>query len=67
MSRKLLVLLASLGVVVWFGCTETAPPAPAMDHGDDSPTTDMSTEDPKAPFVGNWELVRVELRRTRAR
>ncbi len=60
MSRKLLVLLASLGVVVWFGCTETAPPAPAMDHGDDSPTTDMSTEDPKAPFVGNWELVRVE-------
>ena len=57
MSRKLLVLLVSFAVVVWSGCTGAAP---AVDHGDDSPTTDMSTEDPKAPFVGNWELVRVE-------
>ena len=60
MSKKLLVLLAAVGVVLGTGCTETEPPATAMDHGDDSPTTDLSTEDPKAPFVGNWELVRVE-------
>ena len=57
MPRKLLVLLAAVGVVVWSGCTDTAPP---MDDASDLPTAEASTADPKAPFVGNWELVRVE-------
>ena len=57
MPRKLILLLASIGVVVACGCAETAPP---MDQADDLPLTDTSTADPKASFVGNWELVRVE-------
>ena len=60
MPRKLIALLASVGVVVWTGCAETAPPAPAVNHADDMPLTDMSTANPKTPFVGNWELVKVE-------
>ncbi len=56
MPRKLLVLLATVGVVVWSGCADTTPP---MDDAGPS-TTEASTADPKAPFVGNWELVRVE-------
>ena len=57
MPRKLLVLLASIGVVVLAGCADTAPP---VDNAADRPITDTSTTDPKAPFVGNWELVEVE-------
>ena len=57
MPGKLIVLLAAVGVVVWSGCAETAAP---RDDVDGRPLAETSTADPRAQFVGNWELVRVE-------
>ena len=54
MRRRLLVLLALVGVVVGSGCSEPAPP---MDRINDPPPADASGTDPKLQFVGNWELV----------
>ena len=56
MSR-LLVLLASVGIVVWSGCA--GPTTPAAET-DDPPVGEASAGDPRELFVGNWELVRVE-------
>ena len=57
MAKRLLVLLALVSVVVGSGCSEPAPP---MDHTEEMPTEDTAPADPRAQFVGNWELVRRE-------
>ena len=54
MRRRLLVLLALVGVVLGSGCSE---PAPLMDRINDPPPGEASGTDPKLQFVGNWELV----------
>lgn len=57
MPRKLLVLLALVSVVIGSGCSEPPPP---VDQSEEIPPPDTSATDPRAQFVGNWELVRRE-------
>ena len=57
MPKSLLVLLVLVGGSIVSGCSE---PAPSMEHTEPMPAADVSTADPRAQFVGNWELVRRE-------
>ena len=54
-GRLLALLLALAGAGAWSGC---AAQAPDVDDGN-SPAAE-GAPDPRAPFVGNWELVRRE-------
>ena len=51
MQQKFLALAAIVGFAAAFGCGDTAPPPDVANR---------SAADPKANFVGNWELVGVE-------
>jgi len=55
--RFALPLIALVGVAGLTACSETAPPATEVEQAGESAP---ETADPGAPFVGNWELVRVE-------
>ena len=54
MLRYVLVFAAVTGI----GCAEA--PSSAVDVSEPSAPIDTTTTDPKSPFVGTWELIRVE-------
>ena len=60
MQKRLLISAASVGIVVWSGCSQPEPPPPAVAQSDSSSPSDDPVADERAAFVGNWELVRVE-------
>ena len=55
MPKKLLGLLALVAMAVSSGCSE-----PAMEEAADTAEMKAAPADPRAQFVGNWELVRRE-------
>ena len=52
------VLLTLAAALAWSGCAES--PTPTAEVTAAPPADATPTADPRAPFVGNWELVRVE-------
>ena len=57
MRCRTFVVLVAIGAATALSCGE--PPPPPADVVA-PPVADLSTADPKTPFVGSWELVRVE-------
>ncbi len=55
MPKKLFGLLALVAMAVSSGCSE-----PAMEEAADTAEMKAAPADPRAQFVGNWELVRRE-------
>ena len=60
MRRNTRLWLALASALFWSGCADPTSTSQALDEpGASSPAAD-ATADPRTPFVGNWELVRVE-------
>ena len=57
MRGRLLALLVLSGAVAWSACST---PAPVAEDGGGAAAVDAAAGDPRAAFVGNWELVRRE-------